>query len=122
MEANKNTNMKEFKPCSFSVKESIHEAYMSVLSEVNGMGVEYKRSLKKLTINDLLECMSVHLDEKFKGQLKSMRLTGQAKMELYRKRYEDLSGNISDDQWADIVMSSDFQKFKKENMDCLGIF
>ena len=66
--------------------------------------------------------MATHLDEKFKGQLKSMRLTGQAKMELYRKRYEDLSGNVSDDQWADIVMSPEFQKFKKENTDCLSIF
>tara|TARA_Y100001935_G_scaffold231724_1_gene212985 strand:- start:3682 stop:4050 length:369 start_codon:yes stop_codon:yes gene_type:complete len=122
METNKSTNKKEFKPCSFSVKEDIHETYMGVLSEINGMGAEHKRSLKKLTINDLLECMATHLDEKFKGQLKSMRLTGQAKMELYRKRYEDLSGNVSDDQWADIVMSPEFQKFKKENTDCLSIF
>lgn len=122
MNTNIDSKKKETKLCSFSVNEDIHGRYMRILTEVNEMGGEHRKCLKKLSINDLLESMAIYMDDKFKGHLKSIRLTGTAKMELYKKRYEKLHGNISDDQWADLIMSSDFQKFKKENLDCLSIY
>ena len=122
MNAIKIIERKEYKPCSFSVKGSIHEKYMGILDEVNEKGGEFRKSLKKLSINDLLEYMANGLDDKFKGQLFSLRLTGTAKLDLFRKRYESQRGPISNDEWIEIVIAPEFQKFKRENIDCLNIF
>ena len=107
---------------SFFVTRDIHGSYMRLLDEVNSCAPEYKRYLKKLSINDLLEIILEELDDKFKSQLKFTRLTGGAKQKLLRNRYEQQNEAISDDEWEDIKMSVNFQKFKKENIDCFDIF
>ena len=119
---NEISQFEAIKNCSFSVKPEVHGAYIKFLEEVNGVAPEYKKDLAKLTINDVLEILKPKLDKKFKSQLLSKRVTGTVKLRLLKKRYEEKVGNISEDIWNDFVISGEFQKFKKENIDCLNIF
>lgn len=102
-----------------SVKSETHKKYIEFLTVVNTASSEINKDLKKINMNDLLDLLSDHLTDKIKTLLMEKRLTGQSKQKLFRNRYESLFGKLSDDKWAEILMSSSFQKFKKENIDCL---
>ena len=102
---------------SLRVSSATKELSEKLRQQVNGLSY----GKRKLSLDEIVMFSLKLVTEKHIKMLQQERLTHTDRMELLRQRYIEKNGPITKEEFVGFVMTSEFQKFKKDNIDCVQI-